>query len=315
VAASVFALVRSLSTLWLALLALTLLAVAPWRALPRFLGHRRVQVTLGCVFVVMVLAAAWVLFEHSTVVNVSSNAAQARIPPPGTSELTILWTSFRYNAFYIPGMVGVFGGFDTRAPQATYDLWYALTLGLLGLGLLVATRRARVVLSLFAIGIVVIPVLISSSQARHLGYVWAGRDTLPFAVGLPIVTCAFVRRESVVMWVRRLSPLVLATAYIAQFGAFFEALRRYATGLSGSLFGFLSHASWVPPALSVPGSIAVEVVSLAVAYLLVGLAVREHKAGITPSSAPAIDPTTPDPPPAELARDEVTIVEPVPSPS
>jgi hypothetical protein len=271
--ACVFELSRSLSPFWLVLTAVALLACSTRRRIARLVSARSVQVALAVVVVVGILAVAWILHEHSTVVNVEGSAAQAGIPPRGTSIWTILSTSFRHNAFYLPGMIGVFGSFDTYAPQVTYDLWYALALGLLALGLLTAGLRRALVLLAVAVGIVIVPVLISSSQARHIGYVWSGRDTLAFAVGLPILASGLIGTRRGAGVLPRLVLPVVAAAAVAQLAALYELLRRYSVGTAGPHLAFVEHSSWQPPVLSIVGSFLVYAAVVVVGYGLVAAAV------------------------------------------
>lgn len=268
VSACVFELVRSLSPFWLALTALALVGVADWRRLRGLLARRPVRWTGAAAVLVGALAVAWILGEHSTAVYSLS-------PLGPTPESRILETSFAHNDYYLPGMVGVFGWFDTWSPTFTYVVWYGVV-GLLGLSAaLLARRRQALVLLLLAIAVVVLPVAISSSQVHRYGYTWSGRDTLPLAVGLPVLSAAILGRADLARHGRRLAGIVGSLLALAQFGAFFEALRRYAVGTAGADFGFLLHPSWQPP-----GGFALVLVPEGLlltlgAYLLVSVQRRE----------------------------------------
>jgi hypothetical protein len=244
--ASVFVLVRSLSPFWLALIALTLLAMADWRELLRAFKRRDVKIALGVIVVFSCLAATWVLKENATAVYSSATQAAAQVPP-GTSTLHILTTSFSRNAFYIPDMIGVFGWFDTRAPSFTYLGWYCL----IGLAVLQAWRdaglRRAIVLGSLVVAVVLVPPLISASQARSSGYIWSGRDALALAVGLPLLASMLFELRIAPRRRAGLLACGLAVASVAQFLAFYQALRRYAVGAHGPLFSFITHPSWHPP--------------------------------------------------------------------
>ncbi|HLI14960.1 MAG TPA: DUF2142 domain-containing protein [Acidimicrobiales bacterium] len=264
VSACAFELARAISPFWLALEGLVLVALAERRALRSLLTDARVHVALGAIVCCGIVAVAWTVREHAT--DVFSRVSV----PAGVPELTILERSFAHNAFYVPDMVGIFGWFDTHPPLATFVLWYAMVGALLVGGALAATRRQLAVLASFVLAVLVVPVAISSSQAHAVGYVWQGRDTLPFAVGLPVVAASLVARRlagAADVVCARATAVLAVLAVLAQLAAFFEALRRYAVGVAGPDFAFLLHAPWQPPA----GSLAL-VVAEAVVLVLAGAA-------------------------------------------
>ncbi|MDA8033394.1 MAG: DUF2142 domain-containing protein [Actinomycetota bacterium] len=240
VSASVLELTRGISPFWLACTLVFLLAVGDRRHLVGLLRRRSVQGGLAAVAALGGLALAWTFTKHALDV-----ISYTPLGPAPTS--TILETSFAHNDFYLPGMVGVFGWFDTWAPTFTYVVWYGLV-GLLGLAAAVVARlRQALALAALALAIVVVPVAISSSQVHRYGYTWSPRDTLPLAVGLPILAAALVGRSLLSAHRARLAGTVGTLAVLAQLAAFFEALRRYAVGTKGADLGFLVHADWRPP--------------------------------------------------------------------
>ncbi len=274
IAALVFVSSRSLSLLWIAL-AITAIAALSTRDQLVALIHRRGAQVAGVLFgVVSALDLVWIIYEHATAVDVASANAQALIPRPGTPEFTILRTSFHHSIYYLPGMIGVFGSFDTYAPRLTFVIWYLLGGALLLLSVCSVSWRRSLVLLGCAIGIVALPVLISSSQARHLGYVWSGRDTLPFAVGLPILCATALRGSRRERLVQGVVPAVVVLTSIGTFGAFYEALRRYSVGDQGPQLSFLWHPSWSPPLIGNLGVVAFLAAALLLASLLVIMATR-----------------------------------------
>lgn len=264
--AAVFVSTRGLSPFWLVLIALCCaLSATPGRLFELF-REPRIQLLSAAVAAVGVLAVVWILKEHATLVY----SSVAQVPPQGLSELTILKTSFHHNVYYLPGMIGIFGWFDTRSPFFTFVLWYAMAIGMTVLGLRSGTWRRRLDIVVIAVGILVVPVLISSSQVRAHGYIWTGRDTLPFAVGLPLVAaCAagLSDRARGRTRNRRLPSLFAVAAFVALAGAFYEAERRYAVGTLGSVKTFLWHHEWQPvTGLVLP--LVAELVASAVALVL-----------------------------------------------
>ena len=278
VSAVVFEATRSLSPFWLALTGLALVGVAELDALLALLRRRPVQLVLGAIVAVGALASAWILVEHAT--NVYSTVSV----PYSVPEITILERSFEHNIYYVPDMVGIFGWFDTFSPLFTYVAWYGLVGATLLAGVVAGTRRQVGVLVLFVLAILLVPVAISSSQVHRVGYVWQGRDTLPFAVGLPVLAAAIasarIAGRGAARLVGRAGAAVALVAGLAQYGAFYEALRRYAVGTAGPDFGFLSHASWRPP-LGIVFVLVAELVVLALGVVLVARA-----SGAPPPPAP-----------------------------
>jgi len=260
-------LVRPLSPLWLALSVAVLAAFAERRALVSALKTRAVQLWAGLVGIFGVVAVWWIVAVHATDLYLGGN------PHPGVpnsvSTMTILETAFRHNSYYLLDMVGVFGWFDTYSPTATYALWFGFA-GLLTLAAASRSLRRTALFAGFVVAILVIPVLIETSQARTNGYTWSGRDLLPFAVGLPILAGASLgtrpwRRLSTTFISHTMNWLIVLAA-IAQLAAFYEALRRYAVGTKGAILGFLTNPLW-HPAIGIIGALAFEVIALAIASL------------------------------------------------
>lgn len=258
VSAVTLELVRPLSPFWLAISGVVLLALCEHEALFRALSRRSVQVALSAIAVFAVFAIWWVVAMHSTDLNLGLNSGV----PASVSMTTILETAFRHNVYYLPDMIGVFGWFDTYAPGFSYVIWYVL-IGVLVLAAAARSRRMAIVLILFLIAILLLPVAIEASHARVDGYTWSGRDLLPFAVGFPIIAAASLGRGRSMseLVVRRGTNFIIVAAAIAQLGAFYEMLRRYAVGTHGSTFGFILHPTW-HPAIGVPGALLLDLCAI-----------------------------------------------------
>jgi hypothetical protein len=256
--ASVAVLCRGLSPLWVALIGLSVVGVAP-RQVGRLVRRRDVQVTVGCIFVCAALATAWIFLEHALNAKPSINRVA-----PGTSELGIIGHVFGRTPIFLQQMIGEFGWLDTLSPAYTYAVW-ALGLGLIGaLAIIFARARQLFVLVLVTVASVVVPVLLSASQARRLGFAWQGKDTLPLAVGIPILAAALAGSSSGMTTRLRnwLVTVVVALVASAQVDAFVQALRRNATGLPGPINYF--NGPWRPPV----GALAATVVFVYVWLLL-----------------------------------------------
>jgi hypothetical protein len=287
--AATMALSRPLSPLWLVLDGVVLLTFAERAPLLRALATRAVQVCLTLVAVLGVLAVGWIVTEHATDLYLGLNAGV----PGSVSTLTIVGTAFRHNTYYLPDMIGIFGWFDTYAPGLTYVIWYAFV-AILAVVAALRSRRVGILIAAFGVAIVLLPVLIETSHAHVDGYTWSGRDLLPFALGLPILAAASLgahrRRNLSDQLVRRTVSGAIILAAVAQFAAFYEALRRYAVGTHGAIFGFLLHPEW-HPAIGIFGSLGLEVVALVALSLTYRLALR---ADPRPPSSAANEATAPE---------------------
>ena len=270
-------LVRPLSPLWLALLIVILLACSERVALVRALKNRSVQVCIAVIALFGVVALWWIAAVHATDLYLGLNSGV----PSSVSTLTIFETALRHNSYYLPDMIGVFGWFDTYAPIATYVVWFLFMAALVVAGAMQSRRRA-VLLGCFVVAILVIPAVIETSHAHVDGYTWSGRDLLPFAVGLPILAAASLRARGgdrlrlSDQRVRLVTTVVVILAALAQFVAFYEALRRYAAGTKGAIFGFLIHPEW-HPAIGIFGALALGAVAIAAVSSTYWLAVRTHR--------------------------------------
>ena len=258
VSAGVAVLCRGLSPLWVALIGLSVLALAP-RRVARLARRRDAQITGGCIVACAALATAWIFLEHTLDLKPSVN-----LVAPGTSDLRIVADVFGRTPIFLQQMIGQFGWLDTLSPAYTYAVW-SVGLGLVGaVAILLARSRQLLVLAFVTAATVLVPVLLSASQARRLGFAWQGKDTLPLAVGIPILGAALIGTSSgmttrVRTW---LVSVVVALVATAQLAAFIQSLRRNVTGLPGPLNYF--NGPWRPPL----GALAATVVTVYVWLLL-----------------------------------------------
>ncbi|MGH9292389.1 MAG: DUF2142 domain-containing protein [Acidimicrobiales bacterium] len=258
--ACVMVLTRGLSPLWLAMIGVTVFCLAPGRVIA-LLRLAKVRVGAVAVLVCTVAAFAWIVTQHTLDVQASPVG-----PAAGSSELGILADVLGRTPQFFTEMIGRFGWLDVPAPLATYVIWCLGLVAVAGAAILLVRRQQLAVWLGVVAATVVVPVLISSSQARHSGFVWQGRDSLPFAVGVPLVGAALLGASSRVSSggakPSRFVAVVLFGAALAQFFALTGALRRNAVGLSGP-FDYL-HGPWGPPL----GALAVTLVALAVWIVL-----------------------------------------------
>jgi hypothetical protein len=240
-AAAVLVQTRGLSPLWLALIGLTLLWLAGWRRPVALLRARSVRIGLAVVAVCGVFALVWMLVAKSLTI-----APVGTPVPADASWWEILRSSLRRTLLDTKGLFGLFGWNDTPAPRLTYLLW-GIALAAVVLAML-ARRPSRYTVAVGALVVlsVIVPTLLSASQAHKDGIVGQGRYVLPLAVGIPIIAGhAAGRGWPGGRWRRLVLPVGAALLTAAQGAAFAEALRRYQTGVGHSLLS--AHPPWSPP--------------------------------------------------------------------
>lgn len=239
VAASVLVVTRQLSPLWVAIIAMILLAVAGRHRVSELIARRDARLWALLVFVTTALSTAWTILAGSL-----GNGY------PDVPERTLV-DGIKGSILRIPyrteQMIGIFGWLDTRAPWFTYVAYFACVGVIILLGL-VASRRRGLMLVLLTLGVaVVVPVAIEGSQATRYGYIWQGRYTLPLAVGVPLVAMLVtgLRGQVPEDVTRRLGLWLAGLVGLAHAGAFAHALLRYQVGV-GNGYDLLAGA-WHPP--------------------------------------------------------------------
>lgn len=229
IAASALALSRPLSALWVAMTVAVVLAFASRHRLLALARQAVVWFWAGAAVLGALSAGIWIVVANGLQIGSVGGVATS------VSSNQIMRQSLGKTGNEVLQMIGTFGWLDTSAPLVTYLAWLTC-LGFLAIaGLAQAGRREAMVLVGFALLVVVLPRLIEASQARELGYVWQGRYTLPFAVGLPIVT-ALLAEE---LWVGAgpsLTTWFVRSLVAGHVFAFWWALRRNAVGVDGPLW-------------------------------------------------------------------------------
>jgi hypothetical protein len=241
VSAILLTLVRGLSPFWLGMVVLALAGFAGRDTATRLARYTYVRRWAVGVLVAFGASLAWIFTAGTLEVLPSINKVTL-----GTSDIQMLLKILGNTGTFIHEMIGQFGWLDTPAPRASYETWY-LAIGAIGALALVVARRTQVAVFLFVlVGTILLPVLVSGSQARGAGYVWQGKDTLPFAVGIPLVAFAIVAGSKQLSPYRgRMTGMFVVAIPIASMLAFAEALRRNTVGVTGPV-DFLG-GRWSPP--------------------------------------------------------------------
>ena len=256
--AAVLILIRGLSPLWVALAALTLLVLwGPRNLLVKAKERRDVQYAGGGVVLAGLLAAAWIFTQGTlNILPVGMGV------PKGDSSFAVLRLVASFAQGWLRESVGILGWLDTELNGFVYHSWYAVVIGAVVIALIRGEWRERITVGALSVLTVLIPIALVTRQARTLGVVWQGRDSLPLAVGAVIVAVAVAggpARRRARRSADRFDPVlrerasrlglvaVIAVLAIANMMAFYINLRRYAVGRYGPKFFFLHHQGWSPP--------------------------------------------------------------------
>jgi hypothetical protein len=276
--ACVMALVRGLSPLWVGMIGLSVLLLAGRQAALELAKNRMVQIAAGAVVLAGGLALVWIIHAHTLDVLPSIILA-----PKNFTTGQLLLVTFEHTGRFLREMIGEFGWLDTPSPFGVYVVWFAVIGLLLALAATFARTREVVALVVVLAAAIFVPVVISASQARHAGYVWQGKDSLPFALGVPLVAAQLLGRSNAIeRRLGRFAAIVTLVCAGASVWAFLGTMRRYAVGIQGPIW-FLS-GSWHPPIGDIAAVLLEVVASLYVAALLTGL-VQPPRSLVPPSHA------------------------------
>jgi hypothetical protein len=258
VSASVMALTRGLSPMWLAIIAFAVIAISP-RSIPQLIRFGRVRIAVGVIALANIAAVAYIVWAHAL------SLYPFGIPVhPGTSLWGIIEISLGRTETLVNEFIGPIGWLQTSPPLAVLVLWVVPASAILVLGLITSFRHHAWVIIGLLVGSLVLPTTLMVSQARTDGVVWQARDGYPLYAGILLVAGAVAGRnrarsapESGTTLVlataaRRLGVFVASTVAAAQLGEFVWALRRYTVGLGSVLNLFASvPGGWSPPIASV----------------------------------------------------------------
>jgi hypothetical protein len=289
--AMVLVLVRGLSPLWLALAALSMVALVP-SALAQLLRWRRVRVAAVVVAVTGAAAVAFILVARTLAVYPGGKRVE-----PSASEWTIVKLAFGQTNTLVHQFVGDFGWVDTPSPRVVTVLWLLVVAVVVAGGILWGWRRGSVLIVSLAVVSLLLPVAIMASHAKSDGLVWQARDGFPLYVGAILVAGAVAgharppRRKGAKRGWRALDrgtglfvTIVVAVIVAAcQEADFVWALRRYTVGL-GAVANPFAHVrgGWSPPVPAIPLVVAAGLVAGGYGLWIVRLAGHRPR----PSSLP-----------------------------
>ena len=266
-AAAVMVLTRGLSPLWLAIIALSVGAVAP-QSLRTLLQQKSVRFAAVAVTLAGVMAVIYIFWAHA--LNVTPGAIGV---PRGASQLTVVELALGRTGAFVEQLVGSIGWAETNPPVAAVGLWILSAAAVVVLGLVTSKRRHMAVIVTLIVASLVLPTVLMVSQSSRNGLVWQARDGFPLYAGILLVAGAAAGRSEGLIaadagltgtarWAtRRLAFLVATAVGVVQLGDFVWSLRRYTVGLGSIVNPFARvPGGWSPPVPAIVLVIAATIV-------------------------------------------------------
>ena len=247
VAASGFMLAnsRGLSPLWMALIGVAALIVAPWSRTKALLAKRGVLIALGIMIVGVLFAGIWLTSTGTLgAMGVFPGAGQTT-PARGFYEMLV-------NRSMDAGVIGVFGWLDTPAPGIVYLIWSGLFAAIVASAFAIARGRALVGFLLALASLILVPPLVQSLSVEKTGFIWQGRYTLVAFVYVLLFAAIAIGRSRFVAE-RASAPVggfivvIAAAVLIGQVYSMTTAINRYSGRGASSISGFLHDPTWTPP--------------------------------------------------------------------
>ena len=294
---ALMALCRSLSPLWLALIAVFVAALRP-AATRSLAADRRVRIGSVVVALTMVVVVVYVLWAKS--LNVLPVGG---IVPPNTPISSVVELALGHTGLLISQFAGAFGWGFASPPLAGIALLTAAVGALVLGGIVTGARREVVVLAALIVTALVLPLLIVLSQANKDGIVWQARDGFPLYCGVILVAGAIAgalvgqpragQSSAGNRVVRRLIVIVAVCVAGSQLADLLWAIRRYTVGLAGPLNPYakslVGYSPPVPTALLVVASLGL---CAAYGWWIVRLSARMASAGIPLTQQVAAEPSS-----------------------
>ena len=251
---------RAISPLWMAVIAVSIIAMTPAPRLALLLRQRSVLAVLAALGIGAIAAVSWVARTGSlTSLGVFAGA--------GTTSPAEAFLSMIVQRGADPGIIGLFGWVDTPAPTFVYAFWSALLGATLIAGFVVARGRNLAGFLIAAAGALLGPAAAQAASVATSGYIWQGRYSIaPIAVAVLLAVIAVAAQRGA-PWSGAIAVRLAATVgflvVVGHLASMAAAIVRYATVGSGS-FGALFVGEWSPP-----GGALVWLVILAVAITLI----------------------------------------------
>lgn len=241
IAAATLGVIRPVSMLWLAVIAVVVVIGTPGQRLAAVLRERSIRMaTIG---VALVVGLQTVL----TMANGSLSGVD-----PRTAQHVDGWSALRTvigrQGAMAEQLIGQLGWLDTKLPFLVVLGWFAIVAALATLAVLHGERRQLVALGALVVACVALPVFLELRAVSSVGFFWQGRYTLPIAVGVPVLAARAIGPALGTTGRSRTLARALVTVTTAgTILALYTSLRRYSVGMSGPV-AFWDGAAWNPPA-------------------------------------------------------------------
>lgn len=240
-AASLLAVTRPLSSMWLAVIAVCVLAAFGTRQifLARF-RERDIRIGAAVVALASAAGATWTALTDALGNNRGYN-------PWGLGLYDAAVHSLSLTGSYMEQSVAAFGWVRTTGPAALTIGWGVAAGALCVVALLAGDRRRRLSLLLVLAVWLLMPTMLQAPTAEDFGFVWSGRYGLALAAGVPVIAAVIggahakrLRGEGVVVGA---IACVVAAVHVA---AHVVGARRFTVGTAGPL-DYFNAEGWKPP--------------------------------------------------------------------
>lgn len=174
--------IRSLGPLWCLLIFLcALVAFAPlWPTLRAMLRRSEGLVAAVVAAVSGAASLAWILSQRSLEIGLVENDRPVSIAERAAQ-------SFGAVPLWAFQAVAAYPSRSNPAPGVVYAAYFFFLIALLAIGLVLASRRARLGMGLTVALSFLIPVLITAWTLDSFGVAWQGRYGMPLLIGVPVV--------------------------------------------------------------------------------------------------------------------------------
>jgi hypothetical protein len=237
--AAAVVLMRPISILWLlGLVAVVVIGMSASRRRD-LLSWRLAAWAIGPTAAAVVLSWLWVLYSQFKV----SDDRLDRTLPLGTA----LRRSVDAWPTYFRQSIGILGWVDTTLPFFVYVAWTAALVVVVVIHLRSAVSRGFAALVALVAVWLALPLVINGFTNSRAGITYQGRYSLPIFVGLMFLP--LWNDRSTLRWPRvsqrGLVATVLVLVVVAEVGAFWQMLRRFAVGANGKIM-LTGNLPWSP---------------------------------------------------------------------
>ena len=243
-ASALLANTKALSLLWLAIVVVAVLVLAPPSAFRPVFSRLSTWLGIAVIGIASAFALWWVVGAGSL----------ASVPFGGAG------TSFGHGAEiqinrtfeYYQALIGAFGWLDNLAPQGVLWFWGTVIGALILAALGFARARERIALIFALLALLILPVCLQAVVVHDQGFIWQGRYVLAVFIVVMLVAGVAIDRRFAPSWnplYNRLVGILLALAIVAHVWAFVSALRRDVIGIAPDLYfiDMVVRPAWQPP--------------------------------------------------------------------